>query len=105
MNEPVAAARKKTRGEILEGIGFTYCKVATVALICGKFTLPVAGALAAIFFVSGWISGKRDTRCFAGPPLFVAGIWTLVVAAWTYFYLNPEVADHLRKTLSFGLAH
>ncbi|MFI5387744.1 MAG: hypothetical protein ACHQ50_16675 [Fimbriimonadales bacterium] len=32
----------KTRGEIVEGVAFQFCKVATVAFSLGRWTLPVA---------------------------------------------------------------
>ncbi|MFN8138716.1 MAG: hypothetical protein U0R49_02840 [Fimbriimonadales bacterium] len=74
----------KTPGEKLEGIAFTFCKTALLALILQKFTLPVAAGLAAVFFVLAYTCGKKDTRCFARYPLMIAFLWLLVVVGWTW---------------------
>ncbi len=84
-------AQEPTSGEKLEKIAFQFCKMATVALLCGRFTLPVAASLAAVLYLAAHIQGKHDTRCILRYPLLIAGFWSLVaVAAWT-FTLNPNV--------------
>ena len=75
-------AETKTKGEAYEGIAFTFCKVATVALICGRFALPVAAVLCATFFLLAHVNRKTDTRCVLGPPLLVAAFWVLVAVGW-----------------------
>lgn len=81
----------KPRGEIYEGIAFQFCKVATVTLIAGRFALPVAAGLCAVFYVLAWTKGKRDTRCVLKYPLLIAGLWTLVAAVALVRILRPEV--------------
>jgi hypothetical protein len=78
MNE----TREKSAGEVYEGIAFTFCKAATVALLFGRYALPAAALFCAGFFVVAYAKGARETRCFLGPPLVVAGFWVLVAAGW-----------------------
>ena len=75
----------KSRGEIFEGIAFQFCKVATVALLAGRFVLPVSSALCAGFFVAAYLSGKRDTRCWFKHPLLAAGFFALICGGWFWF--------------------
>ena len=44
----MAEIGERTRGEVLEGIAFQFCKVATVALIAGRWTLPISAGACAI---------------------------------------------------------
>jgi hypothetical protein len=74
--------QEKSKGEVYEGIAFSFCKAATVALIFAKFALPAAALLCATFYVLAYISHKRDTRCVLGPPLVVAGFWVMVALCW-----------------------
>jgi len=68
----------KTRGEIYEGIAFQLCKVATVAILAGRFVIPVASGLCALFYVLAYVNGKRDTRCILKYPLLIAAFYLLV---------------------------
>lgn len=70
----------KSRGEIYEGLAFTFCKTATVVLIAQKFALPVAAGLCAVFYVLAVINGKRDTRCVGTAPLLIAAFWAVIAA-------------------------
>lgn len=80
-----------TNGEKLEKIAFQFCKIATVALLCGRFTLPVAATLASGLYLAAHFQGKHDTRCILRYPLLIAGFWGVVaVAAWIVT-LNPNV--------------
>lgn len=79
----------KATGEKLEGVAFQFCKVATVALICGRYTLIVASALAAILYLAAFFKGKRDTRCWARKPLLIAIFWIVVCAVSIYLLLRP----------------
>lgn len=82
--QEAVAEPPKGRGTIFEGIAFQFCKVATVTLIAGRFALPVAASLCAVFFVLAWFNGKRDTRCVLKYPLLIAAFWTVVaVIAFT----------------------
>ncbi len=77
----------KTRGEIFEGVAFQFCKVATVALIAGRFTLPLAAGLCALFYVLAYFNGKTDTQCALKHPLLIAGFYSIVSGAsiWWLF--------------------
>jgi hypothetical protein len=55
------APRPKSKGEIYEGIAFTFCKAATIILLTQKLALPVAAGAAAVFYL--WPTGTaRRTR-------------------------------------------
>ena len=73
-----SAVVPKTRGEILEGIAFQFCKIATVSLIAGRYVLPVASGLCSVFYVAAHLKGKRDTRCVLKYPLLIAAFWGIV---------------------------
>jgi hypothetical protein len=93
---------RKTRGEKLEGVAFQFCKVATVALILGKWTLPVASALAAGLYVSAFFSGKSDTKCILRYPLFIAAFWGCVSVVSFWFTFRPDVLAGLLRQ-AFGM--
>ena len=80
----------ETRGEHAGRLAFAYCKIAFVSLLCGRFTLPVAAGLSALLFLTGYVQGKRDTKCWAKYPLGIAAFWLLVLALW----LGWEFAPH-----------
>ncbi len=73
---------KKPVGEVYEGIAFSFCKAATVALLFGKYALPVAAVACSVFYVVAYAKGKKETRCVLGPPLAVAAFWVIVAAGW-----------------------
>jgi hypothetical protein len=75
---------ERARGEIFEGIAFQFCKVATVALLAGRWTLPVASLACAVFFVAAYTGGKKDTRCLLRHPLLAAAVFAVVgsIAVW-----------------------
>src|ERR1700722_4627581 len=85
----------KTAGERYEGIAFTFCKVATVALIAQRFTLPVAAILSAVFYVLAYVKGKPDTRCWLRMPLLIAGFWACVAAISISLILYPDALQRL----------
>lgn len=68
----------KTKGEVYEGIAFTFCKAATIILIAQQFALPVAAGAAAVFYVLANLHGKKDTRCILKAPLLIAAFWGTV---------------------------
>lgn len=80
----------KTRGEVVEGVAFQFCKVATVALLLGRWTLPVASALAALLYIWAHFAGKKDTRCILRYPLLIALFWGAISAAAFWFTLHPK---------------
>ena len=77
-------ARIKSKGEIFEGIAFTFCKAATIILIAQKFALPVASGLAAVFYILAYATGKKNTRCVLHWPLLIAGFWGVVCGISIY---------------------
>lgn len=84
----------KTRGEIWEGMAFTFCKAATILLIVtalqlGRFALPVVAGMAAILFLAAHLSGQRTSRCILGKPLFIAAFWGAVSCVSLWFLLRP----------------
>src|SRR5436309_14408387 len=85
-SEPVPA---KTKGEIYEGIAFTFCKAATIILLTQKFALPVAAGAAAVFYVLAMVYGKKDTRCVLRWPLLIACFWGAVCVVSLYLILRP----------------
>lgn len=76
---------QSTGGRELEKVAFTFCKCATVALLCGRYALPVAAMLSAILYVAAYAKGARETRCVLGPPLAVAAFWIAVTGGWVWF--------------------
>ena len=75
---------ERTRAEAFESLGFGFCKVATVALLTGRWCLPVASGLCAAFFLLAHLGGKRDTRCRLRSSLLAALVYGLVCvgAVW-----------------------
>lgn len=90
VRETVTADAPKGRGAIFEGIAFQFCKIATVALLAGRFALPVAAGLCAVFYVLAWFNGKRDTRCVLKYPLLIAAFWGVVAVIALIRILWPE---------------
>lgn len=84
----MAEIGERTRGEVFEGIAFQFCKVATVAMIAGRWTLPIASGLCAAFFVAARVNGKRDTRCLLRSPLLAATVFALVCAGSVWWNLT-----------------
>ncbi|MBS1724545.1 MAG: hypothetical protein JSS66_16505 [Armatimonadetes bacterium] len=80
----------KTKGDVYEGIAFTFCKCATVALLLGPFVLPGAAYLAAIFYVFAYFHQRKDTRCVLRYPLLIAALWIVVGTVALILKLKPE---------------
>lgn len=76
------------KGEALERLAFTFCKIATFSLLFGQFALPLAALGAAVFFATAHFNGKRDTRCIGKHPLLIAAFWLAVVGIWTWRYFH-----------------
>ena len=93
MQVPLA---EKSPAEKLEGIAFQFCKIATVSLIAGRYTLPVAAILCAVLYVVAYAKGKRDSRCVLRFPLLIAGVWSFVAAAWIAFAVSPTLQEFAR---------
>ena len=85
----MAELGERTRGEVFEGLAFQFCKVATVALLTGRWCLPVASGLGAGFFLAAHLGGRRDTRCFLRSPLLAAVALAVVFAGSVWWNLRP----------------
>ena len=88
-------AEQKTRPQKIEGVAFQFCKVATVALIAGRYTLPVAAGLASVLYAWAWFSGKKDTKCVLKYPLLLTALWGVVAVISITFMLFPDVPKRL----------
>jgi hypothetical protein len=64
-------------GRQLEGIAFTFCKCAFVALLFQKYTLLAASGLAVLFYLLAVRAGVRQWRCWLKPP-WVVLFWAAV---------------------------
>jgi hypothetical protein len=89
----------KSRGEVLEGIAFQFCKVATVAFVLGRLTLPVASGLAAGLYVWAHFSGKHNTRCILRYPLLIASFWGIVSVASFWLFFHPDTMQKIMKSV------
>ena len=72
------------RGAAFEKLAFTFCKIATFALLTGRFALPLAALGAALFFALAHFNGQRDTRCIGKHPLLIAAFWTAIAVGWAW---------------------
>lgn len=82
------ARPEKSPADKLEGIAFSLCKAATVALFFGRYALPVAALLCAGFFLAAWFKGKRDSDCVLRYPLLISGFWIVVFLIWVLIRWN-----------------
>jgi hypothetical protein len=89
VQEKAEEPRPKTRGEVYEGIAFTFCKAATIILLTNKFALPVAAGLAAVFYILAEVHGKSDTRCILRSPILIATFWGAVALVSLFAILRP----------------
>jgi hypothetical protein len=91
-------SESKSKGQIYEGIAFQFCKVATVTLIAGRFALPVAAGLCAVFYVLAVWHGKRDTRCFLKHPLLIAALWAIVCVGSLVWMFQMPIRDYISES-------
>lgn len=80
----------RSRGEVYEGLAFTFCKTALLVLILNCFALPVTAAAASACYLLAVWHGKKDTRCFARYPLFIALFWAIVAGVAVYRMVGPR---------------
>lgn len=93
--------REKTKGEVYEGLAFTFCKAGTLVLLTGKFALPVISGGAAVLYLLAYYHGQRDSRCVLRRPLLIAGFWAVVCLVWlTQPLWIPALAHALGVTAS-----
>lgn len=70
----------RTPGQIYEGIAFTLCKAATLALfiqlVAGpKYILPVVALGSCVYYALALSKGQRDTRCILRLPWLIILFW------------------------------
>ena len=80
--------KRLKRGKAFEKAAFSFCKIALFCLLTQTFALPLAALAAALFFGLAVWNGKRDTRCWAKHPLWIALFWLLVAGVWGFLYLH-----------------
>ena len=95
----IQPSTRNSSAEKLEGIAFQFCKIATVSLLFGRYTLPAAALLCAILYVVAFVKGKRDSRCVLRYPLLIAGVWGLVAAAWIALAVSPGLQEWVRHPI------
>jgi len=71
-------------------LAFAYCKIATFSLLAGRYTLPLAAFLSAMFFLVSYSKGKKDTKCYLRYPLLAATFWIIVLVVWVLIQVFPD---------------
>jgi hypothetical protein len=66
---------RQQRGEEIEGLAFTFCKAAFLALIFQKYTLLATAGIATVLYLYAMSLGVREWRCFVKPP------WVVIIMA------------------------
>jgi hypothetical protein len=89
--ETGSPAPARTRGEVFEGIGFTFCRAATIILITQWLALPVAAGATALFYLLAIRHGQTSTRCLLRRPALVAAFWGAVFLVSLYTHVWPRV--------------
>lgn len=82
---------EKPKGLVLEGIAFQFCKIATVSLLAGRYTLPVASGLCATFYLWTYVAGQHTTRCILRYPLLLTLFWGAICAGSIALMVNPTL--------------
>ncbi|MBV6503529.1 MAG: hypothetical protein AKCLJLPJ_01609 [Fimbriimonadales bacterium] len=85
-------AYMKSKGEVYEGVAFQFCKVATVSLLAGRYTLPVAALMCALFYALAYAKGKKDTRCIGRYPLAIAAFWLAAGCAMLWWLIDRKAS-------------
>jgi len=85
----------KSPGEIYEGIAFTLCKAATVALFVqllanSRYILPFVALSTALYYVLALSKGKQDTRCILRLPWLIILFWGAIGAYSLYLTLSGK---------------
>ena len=78
----------------LEGLAFTFCKSATLALVLRRYTLLGTAALATVFYLAAAAQGQKSWRCFVKPPWVT--VFMGIVAAeevWRLFFRDRRAPD------------
>lgn len=100
LTEVLPSRPQKTRGEIFEGIAFTLCKAATVALfvqllVSSRYILPFVALCSAVYYALALLNGKRDTRCILRLPWLIISFWGLIGLLSLYLALSGRAFPSL----------
>jgi hypothetical protein len=87
----LSTTESAAKHQATEKLAFQFCKIATVALILGRYTLLVASGLAAILFTVSFVQGCRRSKCFLRYPLLLAVLWTAVFGVSLTLLLRPDL--------------
>ena len=85
----------KTRGEVWEGVAFSWCKAATLVLVISalrlqRFALPILAGGTAAFYLVAHFAGQKSSRCILKKPLIIAGFWGAIGCLSLWFLLRPR---------------
>jgi hypothetical protein len=82
--------QQRSKGDMYEGVAFTFCKAATLALLFqllagSKYILPAVALGTALLYVLTVLNGRYTTRCILGPPWVIITFWSVVAGAALWF--------------------
>ena len=85
----------KTRGEVWEGVAFSWCKAATLVLVISalrlqRFALPILAGGTAVFYLVAHFAGQKTSRCILKKPLIIAAFWGAISCLSLWFLLRPR---------------
>ena len=85
--ENAALDPRRQRGEMVEGLAFTFCKAAFLALLFGRYTLLATAGIATALYLYALASGVREWRCFIKPPWVVIAMGGIAAfqVYWMFF--------------------
>ncbi len=89
------AAPGKTRGEVWEGIAFSWCKAATLVLLIsalqlGRFALPILAGGTAALYIGAHFAGQKTSRCVLNKPFVIASFWGAIAVLSLWFLLRTH---------------
>jgi hypothetical protein len=81
-------------GERLEKLGFTWCKIGSIALIAlfPKWALLLAGTLAIYYYARALLLGVTRSCCVLRHPLLIIAFWLAAMAVDMVFIAWPYVS-------------
>lgn len=70
----------KSRGDIYEGIAFTFCKAATASLfitllLSQRFVVPALLLLTVTYYALTWYNGRKVSRCLMRFPWLIISVY------------------------------
>lgn len=81
-------------GERFEQLGFTFCRIGTIALIAlaPTYALLVAAALSIYFYARAVRAGVRRSDCLLRHPLLIIAFWLAVGIADVIYLVTRHSA-------------